>query len=91
MDEQGTKVMDQEIKIKAEEIMDGFQCPKDFQCYKSGFETLCKVGVGSKGVVTGGYVCLEERPPLCKFSVPFGERHFCQCPLRVFIFKELGK
>jgi hypothetical protein len=36
-------------KKEIEEIIRMIQCPKDLECYKSGFEILCKaksVGVG---------------------------------------------
>ena len=80
--------MDEETKTKIQEITGSFECPKDFQCYKSEFEILCKV----KDVWLEQYVeLLEEEPPECKLSFPFGEGHFCQCPLRVFIFKEMKK
>jgi len=29
-------------KEKIEQIMADMNCPKDFECYKSGFDTLCK-------------------------------------------------
>ena len=35
--------------------------------------------------------CLEEDPKSCKFVMSFGNEHFCKCPLRIFIIKELKK
>ncbi len=81
-------MVDEETKTKIEEIIGGMRCPKDFQCYKSGFETLCKV----KEVGLEQYLeCLEENPRDCELSFPFGDGYFCQCPLRVYISKELKK
>ena len=34
--------MDEEQKRRIEEIIAGMECEKDFECYKSGFEKICK-------------------------------------------------
>jgi hypothetical protein len=72
-----------------ERIIGQMQCSKDFQCYESGFETLCK----AKDVGMESYIrCLEEHPLECKLSVGFfGDRYYCKCPLRVYIAKKIGK
>lgn len=80
--------MEQKIKKEIEEIMDEMNCPKDFICYKSGFENLCKAeDVGRKSVL----LCLEENPLDCKFSIPIGSTYYCQCPLRIYIAKKVEK
>ncbi len=74
--------------MKIEEIMAGMQCPKDFQCARSGLERLCK----AKDFGLENYLeCLEETPQACAFALPFGDGHFCQCPLRVYLCKKLKK
>jgi len=74
--------------IKVEEIIGDIKCPKDFICYKSGFEQLCKAeDVGRKSVLK----CLEENPEECKFSLPIGLTYYCQCPLRFYIARKLKK
>ena len=79
--------MEDEVKKKIEELMETLQCSKDFICYKSGFKTLCK----AKDHGLPGYLdCLEESPN-CTFALPFGKGHFCKCPIRIYIIKELGK
>ena len=72
-----------------EEIIGQFKCSKDFECYKSGFENLCK----AEDVGMDSYLhCLEEDPVECKFSVIlFGDRYYCECPLRIYIAKVLKK
>jgi hypothetical protein len=71
-----------------EEIIAQMQCPKDFECYKSGFEVLSK----TKDIGLSLYVqCLEEKVFGCQFSVRLGSINFCQCPLRVYIAKEMKK
>jgi hypothetical protein len=52
---------------KPEEITDGFKCPRDCVCHKSGLEVLCKAKAQSNGPIT--YVeCLEDMPQDCVFS-----------------------
>jgi hypothetical protein len=79
---------EQNHKEKVAEILDGLQCPKDFECYTSGQERLCKAeDIGLETFL----VCLEKNPAACRFSVVFGGMHFCQCPLRVYIARKLNK
>ena len=81
--------MREDYKRQIKEILGGTQCPKDFQCYKSGFENLCKAkDIGLESLLE----CLEEEVPKgCKFSIHFGDSYFCHCPLRVYIAKKLKK
>ena len=79
--------MDEEQEKRIEEIMAGMECDKDFECYESGFENICKAGDwGMPHYVE----CMENESPMCKFKVPFGDGVFCSCPLRVYVAKELG-
>jgi hypothetical protein len=69
-----------------EDIVDKLKCSKGFECYKSGFKNLCKAeDIGIESFL----VCLEKEPSDCKFSIPFGDGFFCQCPLRVYIAKKM--
>ena len=78
--------MEKDHKRQIEEILGGMQCPKDFSCYKSGFENLCKAkDIGIESFLE----CLEKKPQDCKFSISFGNSYFCQCPLRVYLAKKL--
>jgi len=80
--------MEQERKEQVEKIMADMTCEKDFICYKSGFENLCKArDSGMKKYLH----CLEEEPCLCEFRLSFGSGHLCSCPLRVYIAKNLNK
>lgn len=79
---------DRNHKKELEEILNGLQCPKDFACYKSGQEKLCRAeDIGLESFL----VCLEKNPADCSFSVVFGDMFFCQCPLRVYIARKLNK
>ena len=76
--------MEEAIENKIQEVMTGMDCPKDFTCYKSGFQNLCK----ARDVDLEDYLgCLELSPSRCTFSMPFGYSYLCKGPLRVFIAK----
>ncbi len=78
--------MKDDDRKRIEEIMAGMQCPKDFKCAENGFETLCR----SEDRGVDNYLdCLEDDPDACAFSLSFGFGHYCQCPLRVFLAKNL--
>ena len=75
-------------KRKIQEIMDGMHCPRDFDCTKSNFETVCKakdLGLG----LTDYVKCFGEAHHNCTFALPFGEGHLCRCPLRVYVARAL--
>ena len=79
--------MENEVKKKIEEMMETLQCSMDFICYKSGLKTLCKAkDRGLKDYLD----CLDESFN-CTFRIPFGDGHFCKCPIRIYIIRELGK
>ena len=80
--------MDQESKKAMEEIIGGLECPKDFICYKSGCEVLCKAeDIGLKLY----HRCLEEQSSQCKFSFRCRDEFYCSSPVRLHISKELKK
>ena len=77
------------MEKEIEEIISQIQCSKGFECHKSGFEKLCKAeDIG----LTQYLLCLEELGLItCAFSVSFAGRTYCECPLRVYIFKKFKK
>lgn len=75
----------QEDRIKT--IMISMDCPKDFECYKSGFSNICKARYHGLEEFAD---CLEESDTICKFKLLFGYSIFCTCSLRVYIAKNLG-
>jgi hypothetical protein len=81
--------MDEKHKEEITEIINGLQCPKDFVCYTSGLKRLCRAeDIGLNTYI----VCLEKNPQACNFfAVIFGDKHLCQCPLRVYIAKRMSK
>ena len=80
--------MTQKQRTEIEKIISRIKCPKDFECYKSGFEKLCKArNYGLKGYIE----CLEENSQECNFSLAFGKGYLCKCPLRIYAAKKLRK
>ncbi|MFC1829536.1 hypothetical protein ACFL0O_07995 [Thermodesulfobacteriota bacterium] len=80
--------MKENDRKQIEGIVGQMQCPKDFKCAHSGFENLCRAkDLGLESFLE----CLDDNPSLCKFSIFFGDAHFCQCPLRVYLAKRLKK
>ncbi len=91
--EERIKNLEQERKtviqdMKAVEFMGELKCPKDFQCYKSKYEKLCKTEFFAETKVLH---CLEEAPQSCTFALSYKDAYYCQCPLRYFIAEEIGK
>lgn len=80
--------MEENTRIKLEELIGQIKCPKDFVCYKSELKDLCKAAdIGMKSYLK----CLEENPRACVFSRGYAESHYCTCPLRREIAREEGK
>ncbi len=69
-------------------IIGQIKCPKDFRCYRSGFDILCQA---KKYGVESLLECLDEKPDKCLFSFHFGGTYFCKCPLRIYIAEHLSK
>ena len=79
---------DKELQKGIAEIIESLQCSKNFECYKSGFENLCKAKDFGADLFLE---CLEPSPEKCKFSSDLESFRLCQCPLRVYIAKNLKK
>ncbi len=79
--------MDDAQRKEIEELIRGMKCPKDFICYTSGLDVLCK----AKAVGSDLMECLEESAEACSFSVVSDDKHFCRCPVRLWIATILGK
>jgi hypothetical protein len=78
----------QKIHEDIENIMRGMECVKGFKCYELGFNNICHAkDIGIESFVE----CLERRTKECKFSFPFGHSHLCQCPLRIYVKKNLNR
>ena len=79
----------QEHKNRMETIIEEMQretvkgeCLKDFECYTSSFEKLCKIkGIGAFDMIQ----CLSKYAGCCGLSFSFHGEGFCECPLRRYI------
>jgi len=72
----------QEQKDRIAEIIASMDCQKDFECYESNFENICKAAWDGLPQYAK---CLEER--YCEFQQDFGTTTLCRCPLRVHLTK----
>ncbi len=75
-------------KKEIEKIIDQMECPKEFLCYESGYDRLCKARRMEDDPCLD---CLEEVPLLCTISYQFGGTPFDECPVRVYVAKEMKK
>lgn len=80
--------MEEDAMKEVEKIMGGMKCIKDFKCHQSGFKQMGKVKCHKPMRLVE---CLSGDAALCNFSVPFGNSHFCKCPLRRYVAEKLGK
>ena len=71
-----------------EELTAKFECPKKFKCYTSGFTELCK----AKYVNSGKHLqCIDKDVSNCMFSSLQGNLYICECPVRIYLAKELNR
>lgn len=79
--------IDEDVRNDIEALITDTECPKDFVCYNSGFNSLCNAkDIGIESFVE----CLEKKKG-CKFSFRFALIYLCKCPIRVYIAKKLKK
>ena len=83
--------MKEEHKTRIQEIIGEMQCPKNFRCAEGGFENLWKAkDFGDEQRLH----CLEGTSEPCPFAVSYDfgiNIRFCQCPLQVYLAKNLRK
>ena len=80
--------LSEEQKSQIEETMREVECPKAFECYKSGLARLGNIqGIGSSGFLE----CLAEDSQNCHFSLSFENPSACLCPVRIYIAREFTK
>ena len=63
-------------------------CPRDFECYKSDFESMGEVGIVGDAVMLE---CIERRGRECEFGSHRGLGVICGCPLRNYIAKNFRR
>ena len=71
-----------------EQITKSMKCSKDFECYKSNFETLCKIkNIGDGKVIE----CSPENRAACEYRFTFMGKDLCKCELRHYIARNFNK
>ena len=80
--------MKKEDRKQIEDLMEDTQCPKNFKCAELGFDHLCR----ARYLESENYLeCLENPPVRCSFALRNGFVYVCQCPLRGYLARKLGK
>lgn len=80
--------MGEELRKQIEEIAEGMDCAKDFECCEGSFANVCR----AKDIGIDSFLeCLEKNPQMCEFAMPFGNTFFCKCPVRIAIAGKLKK
>jgi len=72
-----------------EHIIADLECPKETPCYRSEFKNLGK----AKDAGLDNFTYCSEGDLdaiLCHFSMSFGEKYLCKCPLRIYLAKHLN-
>lgn len=78
----------QQQMSEMEQIIGSMKCAKDFECFKSGFQKLCKVkNIGEGKVIE----CSPENRSPCEYKFSFMAKTFCKCELRYYIARNLNK
>ena len=73
-------------RLAIKKLLGDMHCPKDFTCVASGMRVVCKAEeVGLQNALR----CLEEDPGDCPFASSCRSRWYCECPLRVYLSKNL--
>lgn len=70
------------------QIISSMTCSKGFDCFKSGFENLCKAKI-----VGGGKTieCSPENKRPCEYRFGFVDKSFCKCRLRYYVARNFNK
>jgi hypothetical protein len=80
--------MEPEHEREIRQLISEFDCPKDFMCYKSGLNNVCRAeNIGSEPYLE----CLDENSEGCAFLLSYANVRFCDCPLRFYLAKKLKK
>jgi hypothetical protein len=63
-------------------------CNKNYRCIAMLEGELCPIEQLSSAEL---FACLDENPLICLHSDSFSNENFCNCPLRIKIYKYLNK
>ena len=73
--------MQKKYKEKLKQVLDKTACDKEYRCYKSGPEPLCK----PKDMLLEGFIEVDKGSTICDYLKNYGGRYFCKCPLYVHL------
>ncbi len=77
-----------EVSIESVKTLLGrLRCTKELHCATAGLKSLCKAKYILNDKVM---LCLEEAPE-CSFATRFGSGFLCECPVRIYLAKHLGR
>ena len=68
-------------------LLGRLRCTKDLNCARAGLEALCK----AKYILNDKIMLCLEKAPECAFATRFGSGFLCECPVRIYLAKHLGK
>jgi hypothetical protein len=71
-----------------EQIINSMTCSKGFDCFKSGFENLCKAKIVGDGKTIE---CSPENKRPCEYRFGFVDKSFCKCRLRYYVARNFNK
>jgi len=74
--------MNKDSQPKIEKLKSQIQCPHNFSCIDSQnnyYGTTKRVGY------TGLFECEQAHSTRCDFSIHFGNRKYCNCPVCLFL------
>jgi len=77
-----------------EKLKKAVNCPKNFQCIESSFESICHgvvLAAGNTILDCTKSDCTPERRLSCPFHTRFGDGSFCTCPLRLYAAVKLQR
>ena len=82
-----SKIIEYNNKEEIEKIRGSMECPNDFECLQTGQCPHCKAN-GFK-LETSVEIDGNGRP--CRFLSSYGDTYFCNCPLNVYLTKNVAK
>jgi hypothetical protein len=79
--------MQQLITDQLDKIMSELECPKSFQCSRSGYVAVLQ----SKRFAFDYFTCIEANPLPCPHAIHYGYTWVCLCPLLHYVARKQQK
>lgn len=78
--------LSKEQRQKLEETIKGVNCSFSFKCLEKDLEDMPKI---EQLGMTDIFECKATEARSCGHAMPFGYSHFCKCPTRLYLKKEV--